>query len=492
MILSVAVPVPLYKTFDYLAPISHIGQAGEVESDVLPVVGARVLVPFAGRELVGVILEVRESQQSSASTAYKIKHAICVLDASSCFPSALLGLLSWSSHYYCHPIGECLHTALPVALRKLRASVQSSHMQSVVKWHRTDQVFSCAKRAPRQAEVLSLFEGQAGGVWQDALKLFGVTVAQLGQLEKKGFIRKETFDPLSAEGLMKDADSCAPIALNAQQLDVVSALKKQADRFSISLLHGITGSGKTEVYIERVREVVAENKQALILIPEINLTPQTLSRFQSQLNSPVGLIHSGMSEKEKLTMWYLAKHGTAKVIIGTRSAIFTPFQSLALIVVDEEHDSSFKQNDGFKYSARDLAVKRGQLESCQVILGSATPSLESLWNVEQKKYHYLSLSERAGAGEKPKVHLIDIKSRTLVNGCSELLLQKIQKELDKQNQVIIFQNRRGFSPTLLCNACGWIAQCPHCDARLTLHHRPHYLPCHHRDHKESVARASTS
>ena len=193
-----------------------------------------------------------------------------------------------------------------------------------------------------------------------------------------------------------------------------------------------------------------------------------------------------MSEKEKYTMWLLASNGTANIIIGTRSAIFTPFKSLDLIIVDEEHDSSYKQNDGFKYSARDLAVKRAQLENCQVILGSATPSLESLLNAKQKKYHYIPLTQRAGLGEKPEIHLIDIKSRSLESGCSQPLLEKIKVELEKRNQVIIFQNRRGYSPTLLCNSCGWIALCPHCDARLTLHSHPPHLHCHHCDYKEAL------
>lgn len=488
MILSVAVPVPIYKTFDYLAPDEANAFDSAQEKDCPSKVGMRVLVPFSGRKLVGVIVAERPSGESDASRRYKLKQAISVLDSVPCFPDKLLKLMMWASYYYCHPLGECFHTALPIALRKAASSIQASQMLRVVKWHRTNKEFENAKRAPKQAEILGFFENQPSGMWQESLKLLGIPSGQLTALEKKGFLKREDFDPLTASVQENESAVCRQIDLNDQQLAAVSKLSELPDEFAIYLLHGITGSGKTEVYIERVREVLRQNKQALILIPEINLTPQTLARFQSQLNSPIGLIHSGMSEKEKLTMWHLAKSGTAKVIIGTRSAIFTPFKSLAMIVVDEEHDSSFKQNDGFKYSARDLAVKRGQIENCQVILGSATPSLESLLNAEQKKYEYIPLTERAGLGEKPSVHLIDIKSRRLENGCSELLLLKIQEELDRHNQVIIFQNRRGFSPTLLCNSCGWIAQCPHCDARLTLHNRPPYLHCHHCDFKEPVSR----
>lgn len=496
MILSVAVPVPLYKTFDYLlTSLDECEQFGKVSS-LSSLIGRRAVVPFAGRRLIGVVVKARvkdsESEHTKPAPRYQLKNVISLLDDEPCFPEKLFQLILWSSQYYCHPLGECFHTALPIALRKQATSVHEDQIFNVVKWHRTSKPFDKASRAPKQAEALRFFESQPNGMWQDALKLLGVSVVQLRALEKKGLLTSEQLDPLSASGIKEDGGDYLSIKLNQEQVTALSEISEPLEQFNIQLLHGITGSGKTEVYIARVREMLSQNKQALILIPEINLTPQTLARFQSQLNVPVGLIHSGMSEKEKLTMWYLAKNGIAQVIIGTRSAIFTPFKNLALIVVDEEHDPSYKQNDGFKYSARDLAVKRAHIENCQVILGSATPSLESLLNAKQKKYNYIPLTKRAGAGEKPNIHLVDIKSRGMENGCSRPLLQKIEEELAKQNQVIIFQNRRGYSPTLLCNSCGWIAVCPHCDARLTLHSRPPYLHCHHCDYKEPVPRLCKS
>ncbi len=486
MIISVAIPAPLFKTFDYLSPEKTENSSGLQTESISPEIGMRALVPFSGRQLIGVIVGISTQENPTTDTKYKLKHAIKILDTDSCFPHKLFKLITWAAHYYCHPIGECFQAALPTALRKQAHLTKSDSVLSVVKWFRTDKEFKNNKKAPKQTEILNQFQNQANGIWQNSFKLLGITVSQLKSLETKGLLRHEKIDPLSAQSQQNNNTESIQHTLNTEQQAALEQICRNMNTFNIQLLHGITGSGKTEVYISRVRETLAKQKQALILIPEINLTPQTLARFQSQLNTPIGLIHSGMSEKEKLTMWYLAKNGTANVIIGTRSAIFTPFQSLDLIIVDEEHDSSYKQNDGFKYSARNLAVKRAQLEDCQIILGSATPSLETLLNAKQKKYHYISLSQRAGLGEKPKIHLIDTKSRTLINGCSQPLLNKIKVELEKQNQVIIFQNRRGFSPTLLCNGCGWIATCPNCDARLTLHSEPPHLHCHHCDFKEAI------
>ena len=482
MIISVALPIPLHKTFDYLAPEKNNSEAG----CITPKAGMRVKVPFSGRLLIGIIVSTKVNTNETHPKKYKLKAAVELLDSSPCFSSRLLHFIDWAAQYYCHPIGECFHAALPTALRKPTLAVDEENTLSIIKWYRTDKAFEAAKRAPKKAETLALFDQSTDGLWQDSLKLLGIKNSQLKNLEITGFLRHEKIDPLSATRLRSKNTEAVKFDLNVEQLSALQQLSRNTDTFSVYLLHGITGSGKTEVYIDRVRLSLHQKQQALILIPEINLTPQTLARFQSQLNTPIGLIHSGMSKKEKLTMWHLAKNGTANVIIGTRSAIFTPFKSLGLIVVDEEHDSSFKQNDGFKYSARDLAVKRAQLENCQIILGSATPSLESLLNAKQRKYNYINLSQRAGSGEKPEIHLLDIKSRTLENGCSRPLIQKIQQELEKQNQIIIFQNRRGYSPTLICNSCGQLELCPHCDARLTVHSQPPHLHCHHCDFKAAI------
>ncbi len=384
-----------------------------------------------------------------------------------------------------------MHTALPTALRRIPKASKTPETLTISKWSRTEKEYIDNKRSPSQNKLIALFDSRPTGIWQDAIKLMGFSVSQLNNLEKKGFLKKESIDPLSAELDSRPALATQSHTLNEEQLSAVEKLASHNQHFSVHLIHGVTGSGKTEVYIEIAKKHLSTGKQVLILIPEINLTPQTLSRFQSQLESAIGLIHSSMTDKEKLTMWHLAKKGIARIIIGTRSAIFTPFADLGLIIIDEEHDSSYKQNEGFRYSARDLAVKRAQIENIPVILGSATPSLESLLNAKQHKYHYLTLKNRAGDGQPPSIQLIDIKSRAIEHGCSRPLIARIRTELNNNNQVILFQNRRGYSPTLLCDNCGWIAQCPNCDARLTLHSKPIQLHCHHCDFKAPLMHRCT-
>jgi len=474
-VICIAVPIPIYGYFDYLPA------ANTCIEDYSP--GMRVVVKFGHRELVGIVIC---RQTHSTTPADKLKAISHLYDEVTALPLNILNLLQWCATYYCHPLGDCIHAALPSALR------QKKHLTEieVIKWNRTTKKYEGRNNATKQKAIITTIEEQAEGIWQDSLKTLGYTSTQLKALEKAGYLESQTFDPLTATAEQYSTPSA--ITLNEAQQQVVQDASKNLDRFHVSLLQGITGSGKTEVYIDIVRKVLIKGQQALILIPEINLTPQTLKRFQTQLATPIGFIHSGMSSREKFTTWSLARQGSAKVIIGTRSSIFTPFKKLGIIIVDEEHDASYKQIDGFKYSARDLAVKRAQLEDCKVILGSATPSLESVYNAQQHKYEWLFLNKRAGEGQVPNISLIDIRSRPLQNGCSQPLLDQIKLEIENNNQVIIFQNRRGFSPTLLCDTCGWIAHCKHCDARLTIHSRPPHLLCHHCNFKQAITHTCES
>lgn len=276
------------------------------------------------------------------------------------------------------------------------------------------------------------------------------------------------------------------ISLTPAQALAVKAIEQHLTRFQTYLLYGITGSGKTEVYLKLIHSVLAQGKQVLVLIPEIGLTPQTLERFQHFFNIPITTIHSHKSEKERAFAWHSAKHGQAPLVIGTRSAVFTPFPNLGLIVVDEEHDLSFKQQSGLRYSARDTAVRRAQLENIPIILGSATPSLESYYNAEQKRYQLLTLNERVGNARLPTFTMIDCRKQPLRHGFSNTLLKYIQQHLTKKQQVLIFLNRRGYAPTLLCHECGWVAQCSRCDSRLTLHKHKQQLRCHHCGQQQSI------
>jgi len=287
-----------------------------------------------------------------------------------------------------------------------------------------------------------------------------------------------------------NVERCVALTLTPEQNTAVTKINA-TDGFKPFLLMGITGSGKTEVYLRCIEKVLAENKQALVLVPEIGLTPQTVTRFEQRFNVPVVKLHSNLTDKERFTAWCAAKSGEAKIVIGTRSAIFAPFKNLGMIVVDEEHDNSFKQQSGFRYSARDLAVWRAQMENIPVILGSATPSLETFNNALSGRYELLALKQRVNQAPLPKLKLIDLKNKSLQAGLSNECLQLMKKHLDQGQQVLVFLNRRGFAPTLMCHACGYVLHCKRCDARLTLHQNPRVLYCHHCGHMSAPPRICT-
>lgn len=276
------------------------------------------------------------------------------------------------------------------------------------------------------------------------------------------------------------ADETTPshLELNGPQRDAINAIT-HATGFQTFLLAGVTGSGKTEVYLNCIDNVLTNNKQALVLVPEIALTPQTVARFRQRFNVPIELIHSNLTAKTRMQAWLKARRGDAAIIIGTRSAIFTPLLNPGMIILDEEHDPSFKQQSGFRYSARDLAVMRAQIENIPVILGSATPSLESLYNAQCQRYHLLRLPKRAGNIRPPDIKILDLRQQHLESGLSQSLLKTIATHLTQHGQVMLFLNRRGYAPTMMCHGCGWIVLCHRCDARLTLHQNPKRLRCHH-------------
>ena len=278
----------------------------------------------------------------------------------------------------------------------------------------------------------------------------------------------------------------ASFVLNADQQAAVTAIQKAKETFQVFLLDGVTGSGKTEVYLQSMTEILRDQKQVLVLVPEIGLTPQTIQHFRERFNLPVIALHSGLSERERLDAWLYAKNGMAKIIIGTRSAIFTPFANLGLIIVDEEHDLSFKQQDGFRYHARDLAVMRAQANRIPIVLGSATPSLESLHNAAQGRFQHLRLLERAGIAKLPVFEIIDIRKKLLDEGLSPALLDAMREHLNRGEQVMLFLNRRGFAPVLMCHACGWMVECKRCDTRMTYHQNPPRLHCHRCEGQRSM------
>ncbi|WP_260294344.1 primosomal protein N' [Sedimenticola hydrogenitrophicus] len=463
-ILRVAVPAPLHHSFDYLPPAEASAE------QLLP--GVRVRVPFGRGERCGVLLEVVTAADADGR---RLKRAHALLDAAPLFSAADLALLCWAARYYQHPIGEVVANALPLRLRKGEPPLPV--LQRI--WSLTAlgarQDPLALGRAARQAELLALLLESGGSLGQEQiLQAGGGGRPALQALERKGWIALD--ERLPAE-VRAAPTSHPPLPLNADQQQAVTAVDLAC--FGSYLLDGVTGSGKTEVYLALVERALAAGRQALVLVPEIGLTPQLIRRFERRLGMGLAVLHSGLAAGERERAWHLARLGQAAVVLGTRSALLTPLPRLGLIVVDEEHDLSFKQQDGFRYSARDLAVIRAQRSGCPVMLGSATPSLESLHNARAGRYRHLRLPQRAGEAQPARLDLLDIRSVRLEAGLSPVLLRMLRETLAAGNQALLFINRRGYAPIVTCHACGWVAQCRRCDARLTLHAASRLLWCHH-------------
>ena len=464
-ILRIAIPVPLRKLFDYLPPLAEHEQL---------VPGVRVQVPFGRRQLIGLVVTVAE--QSTVPTA-KLRPISRVIDRQPLLPGALFRTLLWAADYYQHPVGEVFQAALPVKLRRGepdRHTVIRFRLRAGV--NLADTALQL-QRAPRQLALLQLLARHAS-LTASAVREQGFDLSLLHKLVQRKLIIGEQVPAQSPQSSTVWQAAHDGIRLNDSQQTAVAELTA-AEGFAVFLLHGVTGSGKTEVYIRAMEPPLRAGRQCLLLVPEIGLTPQTVARFEQRFSCPVVSLHSGLNDTERATAWRAANSGQAGIIIGTRSAVFTPLASAGLIIVDEEHDGSFKQQKGFHYSARDVAIKRAQTEGIPIILGSATPSLESIHNAHQHKYRLLQLQQRAGGAEKAPLQIIDSSGQSLDGGFAELLLLKIRQHLLAGNQVLVFINRRGYAPTLQCRACGWIGECRHCIARLTVHAQPPSLRCHH-------------
>ena len=459
-ILQVAVPSPLFRHFDYRAPEAAVAQAG-----------MRVIVPFGKRQVVGVVLGIRDHTDVPPA---RLKSAIALPDAAPVLDTGLMQLLDWAAAYYHHPIGEALSTALPALLRKPETPPDASRQRWRLTGAGREQAPDTLRRAARQAQVLTELAPHPQGLPREALP---APRAVLARLEQKGWIESfETSDtaPPPAHALLTD-----PHQLNPAQQQAVEHITAGAGHFKAFLLEGVTGSGKTEVYLQAITPLLEAGRQVLVLVPEIGLTPQLVERFSTRFAADIAVLHSGLNDRERLDAWRAATTGRAGIVIGTRSAIFTPLAQPGLIIVDEEHDASLKQQDGFRYSARDLAVWRARQLDIPVILGSATPSLESLFNVQQGRYQRLHLPERAGRAAAPPLKILDLRGQPMRSLLSTALLEAMRQHLDSNGQVLLFLNRRGFAPVLLCHSCGWIAECRRCDARMTLHRHSGELRCHH-------------
>lgn len=458
---QVAVPTPLHLVFDY---------RWRGEQPVIP--GSRVKVPFGRRSVVGVVVK---GLSESAYPANKLRAITEVLDDEALLPKDVMSLLLWASRYYHHPIGDVLCSALPVLLRQGKpAKLAQREIFRLIP--DSTALLPTEKKAVLQFAVYSVLR-DAGTESVDASTFAAMSPrwrSAMKPLVEKGLVQADTSMVLPANTAVDVGPELVP-----EQRVAVDAITDKLESFSPFLLNGVTGSGKTEVYLRCIEAVLQRKKQVLILVPEIALTPQLMRRFQRRITGCMVSLHSAMNSTERMQNWLLAAKGHADVVIGTRSAVLVPLPRLGLVVIDEEHDGSLKQQDGFRYHARDLAMMRARDRDCPIVLGTATPSFETLNNAATGRYVELPLTHRAGDAKPPTLALLDIRRRPLIEGMSDRLFDAIDKHLEAGNQALVFINRRGFAPTLLCNDCGACADCRRCDAHMTVHAKRARLRCHH-------------
>ena len=456
-----AIAIPLYRIFDYSIPP---GQP--------VVVGGRYRLPFGRGNRTGILLR---EQDSSLLADDRIKATLECLDQEPALSEHMRSLAAWMADYYLQPPGEVLFQCLPGYLRGTRpekpARVKYWRAQTIDAQQR-DQI---ERRSPRQFEILLALEQVKSGL----------NAAQLKQIHPgwHGFIRAlEARDAVTWDWLIPDVVALENVVmpkLSSEQQDCCTAIDKRSDRFSVHLLDGITGSGKTEVYFRLIQNQLDRQRQVIYLVPEIGLTSQLVDRVRQRFGERFSISHSALSEKQRYDAWDRFRRGDVGLMLGTRSSLFSQCERLGMIVIDEEHDHSYKQEDGIRYHARDVAIKRAQMLDIPILLGSATPSLESLNNCEREYNFYYQLSERPTGFAPPGIQLIDTGNLKLDYGCSIPLLARIEKHLGRNGQVLLYLNRRGYAPIVMCHECGWQADCANCDSKLTLHQSLNQLLCHH-------------
>jgi primosomal protein N' (replication factor Y) len=461
---QVAVPAPLYSCFDYLLAEKH------KQLPLSP--GCRVEVPFGRGSHIGVVLGQTARTQVPAN---KLKAIKTVIDAEPVLPEEILKLLKWAASYYQYPPGEVISTAMPALLRKGKPPSIKGQTVWCSEAGAAD-IDNMLKRAPRQQQIYAYLSHHDTGLTDEALnRKFENWRPAMKALVDKGLVS------ISQQPCLPDpvATPEPGPALNPEQQSIIDDVQQQGAGYRTHLVHGVTGSGKTEVYISLAEKLLQAGEQVLVLVPEISLTPQLTDRFRKRLGVRTAALHSALNDSQRLCAWSSAARDDAQLVIGTRSAVFTPMPQLGLIIIDEEHDGSYKQQDGFRYNARDLALVRAQQAGIPVILGSATPSLESLFNCYNGRYQLHTLKQRARTSKTPRIRLVDLCKQKLQEGLSPILLDAINTHLDNAGQVLLFINRRGFSPLLMCHECGWTTSCRRCDAHMTYHKSRQLLRCHH-------------
>lgn len=474
VIIRVALSVPVDTLFDY--------QAEDASSHDI---GRRVCVPFGKKKLTGIIMAIGKETQVPIE---KLKSVYCIFREINSLPPALVDLFQFCSQYYHHPLGMVIMNSLPVLLRnnkpvKLKDSAQ--HPLLLTDSGKRIDITTIPARNRVARRLLTEFQNTTLLTAQQIKQISPRAINLLIEWKRLGWVvEKPTIETSSSKATLIPT-------LTADQAKAVTIVTAGLERFNTWLLHGITGSGKTEIYLRLIESALSHGKQALVLIPEINLTPQLEAVFRTRFHTASLInLHSGLNDTQRLTGWLQAQRGEAKIILGTRLAIFTPLSNLGLIIVDEEHDSSFKQQDGLRYSARDLAIFRARETNIPVVLGSATPSLESYFNAINGRYQYIHLTSRAIQNARlPSIQYIDTRIHKSQDGLSQPLLKALEKCLANKHQSLIFINRRGYAPVLLCKSCTWCALCQRCSTRLVVHLRDKKLCCHHCGHEENFPRA---
>jgi len=468
--IQVAIPVPMRQLFTYQVPKALSSPAIKV--------GERVVVPFGPRKVIAIVID--EHAECSFDVS-KIKSIANRLNDNFNLSKPLVSFLQLCAHYYHHPVGDVFQQALPILLRKIENVTLSPPMV----WRAQESnetnkksVDKLSTKAAKQFALFQIIKSHHGISWVE-LRTLGYNKAQLNALRDKDLIAEHEQEASQFTWQDNTLNETDKLRLSSEQAIIVSAINNALSEFTCHLIDGVTGSGKTEVYLQAMENVLASNQQVLVIVPEIGLTPQTLNRFEQRFNVPIALHHSGLNDKERLATWLSAQQGSAAIVIGTRSAIFTPLHHLGLIIIDEEHDSSLKQQDSFRYHGRDMAILRARQLNIPIILGSATPSFESLQNALSGKYNYHQLLNRAGKSNKAKIALIDMNQQQVEFGLSGTLKHEMKQTLARGEQVLLFLNRRGYAPAINCQECHWLAECQRCDKPYTLHQKQQLLICHH-------------
>lgn len=460
----IAVNVPLS---DGLLTYSH--------SEPLPL-GARVLVPFRNKTVVGIVWETDIAPDMDAARILSVQ---TTFSDEPPLPESWRDLLSFTSRYYHYPTGQAVFAALPQGLKETRA----------VEMPQPPLFYALNEAGRAQTPPPARFNKKAA-LWS-ALLSGGMTMAALKQVNAQA---AKLIEDWAEQGWIETTEAARPVlrssefVLNADQQKASDEIQTTFGSFQPFLLYGITGSGKTEVYFDAMAKVLAQGRQVLFLLPEINLTPQLLKLVENRFaDVPTAVLHSQMAAGKRTQDYLRAMLGQAKLVIGTRLAVFTPMDDVGLIVVDEEHDGSFKQDNELRYHARDLAVWRAKQSGCPVVLGSATPSLESWHKAQSGAYRLLQLTERAHtAAQLPQVEILNVGRLKLDNGFSPQALQLLKQNFEAGGMSLVYLNRRGFAPALFCGDCGHTFGCPNCSAKMVLHQRARQLRCHHCDHREPI------